>query len=414
MKSEIKVLLFIKRTYPDKNGFCPLMGKITIKGKERTTAQFGCKMMVDPNIWNATAQRCIGKSHTVSNINQEIEWMLFLIRKRFEELYDKNEFVTAEEIRDVFQGKESVQVKLLQLFKIHNENYAACIGPGRAKSTYYQYCNTYRILSEFIKFEYKTSDIVIKALQPPFIETFYTYLRDIKKHKPETIIGHINKVRVIIHIAIREEIILTNPFEDFRIQKSKYKRLYLEQDELLRLMQTTFDTPNMNFTRDMFLFSAFTGLSYCDIVNLLKEHLIKDCEGYMWIKTFRQKTTVPTNIRLLDIPLNIIEKYEGSMIDGKLFPMLSNTIMNQYLKKMGKLCGIGINLTFHRARPTFATTIALSNGMSMESIAKVLGHKNIQTTQLYARITDMKLNADIEALAEKLAGRTFKFYKDYL
>ena len=153
--------------------------------------------------------------------------------------------------------------------------------------------------------------------------------------------------------------------------------------------------------RDLFVFSCFTGLAYIDVANLTPENIVT-LDDKQWIMTKRQKTSVATNVLLLDIPKNIIEKYSGKTYrDGKLFPMLTNQRTNSYLKEIADICGIKKDLTFHMARHTFAT-MSLSKGVSMESVPKMLGHTNIKTTQIYARITNKKIEYDMEQLAGKL------------
>ena len=151
----------------------------------------------------------------------------------------------------------------------------------------------------------------------------------------------------------------------------------------------------MELVRDLFVFSCFTGLAYIDVANLTPENIVT-LDDKQWIMTKRQKTSVATNVLLLDIPKNIIEKYSGKIYrNGKLFPMLTNQRTNSYLKEIADICGIKKDLTFHMARHTFAT-MSLSKGVSMESVSKMLGHTNIKTTQIYAHITNKKIEHDME------------------
>ncbi|WP_303027555.1 site-specific integrase, partial [Duncaniella muris] len=156
--------------------------------------------------------------------------------------------------------------------------------------------------------------------------------------------------------------------------------------------------------RDIFIFSCYTGLAYIDIKELKKEHIQTSFDGNQWIMTHRHKTGTPVNVPLLAIPQELIKKYEGQAKDGLLFPVLSNQKMNAYLKEIAVVCGIEKNITFHLARHTFATTVTLSHGVPIESVSKMLGHTNIQTTQIYARITNQKISKDMAALAEKMGG----------
>lgn len=405
MKTEMKVLLYLKKNEQDMNGLCPLMGKITIKGKENSVAQFGCKIKVNPNIWNATSQRCTGKSNIAITTNKEIESLLLLLRSRFNELDDYNEVVSALDVKNALQGIAAAQTTLLKLFEEHNEEFALRIGVNRTANTYYEYLNTYRILAEFINFKYKVSDVPIKSLDISFVESFDLWMRVEKKYMPNTFSGHIIRLKKIVRMAIYKGIITIHPFADFKPQKGDKKQLYLTEDELSRFMNATFDTPNRNFTRDMFLFSVFTGFCYCDICNLTESNIKKDSNGNLWIETTRQKTGTPENVLLLDVAVQLIEKYRGTASNGKLFPMLLNTSINPHLKIMAKQCGINRRLTFHMARHTFASQICLSGGVPIETVSKAMGHKNISTTQRYAKVTNEKIDRDVTALRNNITGK---------
>lgn len=405
MKTEMKVLLYLKRNEQNKDGLCPLMGKITIQSKSNSTAQFGCKIKINPTIWNATSQRCTGKSRVAIKTNKEIESLLLLLRARFEEIYDVTDKVSALGVKNAFQGIATAQVTLLKLFQEHNDEYELRVGINRAASTYYQYRNSYRLLSAFIQAKYRISDVSVKSLNGLFIENFNTFLQVDERQKPNTIKGHINRLKSIGYIAVSKGVINVNPFTDFRPSNPERKQLYLTQDELSRLMNTTFDTPNRNFTRDMFLFSVFTGICHCDMCTLSERHLKRDNNGKLWIETTRQKTGTPENVLLLDIAIALIKKYKGTAKDGKLFPMLSNVSINCHLKKIAKQCGITRNLTYHMSRHTFGSQICLSQGVPIETVSRAMGHKNISTTQRYAKVTHEKIDRDVTALHNEIQGK---------
>lgn len=405
MKTEFKVLLYLKRNSLGKDGLCPLVGRIMVKGVSNSVAQFGCKIKVDPELWNATSQRCIGKSRLATSTNREIDKMLLLLQRRYTELLEISDDVTAVQVRDAFQGMAEKQVTLLGLFQEHNEEYTLRIGVNRAVNTVYQYKHTYRFVAEFLKKKYKVSDIPFKALDEQFIESFELYLRIDRKFQPGTSIGHIQRLKHIAQIAVNRCIVPFSPFKDFSPVKPRQKQMYLTGEELDKLMNTTFDTPNRNFTRDMFLFSVFTGICYCDMRNLTGKNVTRDNEGNLWIETIRQKTGTPENVRLLDIAVRIIEKYRGMAPDGKLFPMLTKESMNIHLKKMAVQCGIERNLSFHMARHSFASQICLTQGVPIETVSKAMGHKNISTTQRYAKVTNEKVDKDVTELGRLIACR---------
>lgn len=405
MKTEIKVLLYLKRNGQGKDGLCPLMGRIMVKGTVNSVTQFGCKIKVDPKLWNATSQRCTGKSRMAVTTNREIDRMLLLLQRRYNELAEISDDITAAQIRDAFQGMAEKQVTLMGLFRENNEEYALRVGVNRAPNTLYLYKNTYRLVEGFLKERYKVSDIPFKALDESFIEAFELYLRIDRKFQTGTSIGHVQRLKHIAQIAVNRAVVPFSPFKDFSPMKPGQKQMYLTREELDKLMGTTFDTPNRNFTRDMFLFSVFTGICYCDMRNLTEKNVVRDYEGNLWIETRRQKTGTPENVRLLDIAVKIMEKYRGMAPEGKLFPMLTKESMNIHLKKMAVQCGIDRNLSFHMARHTYATEICLSNGVPIETISRMMGHSNIRTTQIYAEITNQKVRKDFGILSEKTRNR---------
>ena len=414
----MKVLLYIKRSEKDKDGLSPLMGRIAVRGKNNSIAQFSCKFKVDVRLWNATAQRCTGKSKMAVMANREIERTLLLLRQRFNELKDLKEVVSAEEVKNAYQGLAEAQDTIMKLFEEHNEEYALRVGVNRAVNTYYQYTNTYRHLAVFLQDKYHLSDMPVKQIDSNFIEDFDMYMRTVKRFKPRTIVGHINRLKCVMMLAVFRGIIPFSPFKGYRPQKPEFKQMYLTEEELAKFANTTYDIPNRNFTRDMFLFSCWTGICYCDIRALTEENLVKAEDGSLWIHTERQKTGTPECVRLMEIPLAILEKYKGMDANGKLLPMLTKESMNIHLKKMAVMesmnihlkkmavmCGINRPISFHVARHTFGSIICLSQGIPIETVSKIMGHKHIKTTQRYAKVTQDKIDRDVDRLNEAIGGK---------
>ena len=205
----------------------------------------------------------------------------------------------------------------------------------------------------------------------------------------------------IIILARNNGLIVHDPFANYKIQLKKVDRGYLTEQEMNKIIQKKFPTKRLEQVRDIFIFSCFTGLAYIDVKELTKNHIRISFDGNIWIMTKRHKTKVNVNVPLMDIPKKILQKYEGELPDDKILPVLSNQKMNAYLKEIGDVCGITKNLTFHLARHTFATTVTLSKGIPIETVSKMLGHTNIQTTQIYARITNDKISKDMQGLSEK-------------
>lgn len=211
--------------------------------------------------------------------------------------------------------------------------------------------------------------------------------------------------RKMIKLAINEGIISRDPFEGYAPERPIAKQKYLTREELDRIMTTQLDHPSRYITRDMFLFSVFTGLAYRDICNLTPSNIIKADNGVLWIKTSRQKTGTPCDIPLLDIPKQIIEKYKGVTKNGKLLPMLSCGRLNKNLKVIAKLCNIERRLIYHAGRHTYATEICLSQGVPIESVSRMLGHRDLRSTRIYAKITNHKIAEDMNVLESRIKDK---------
>ena len=401
----MKVLLYLKRNGQYEQGMCPLMGRISIKGHCNSTAQFSCKVKVNPKLWNATSQRCMGKSKVATTTNREIEKMLLLIRYRFDELVEAGKKFCAEDLKNAFQGIASVQMTLLRLYKIHNEEFAQRVGVNRAESSYYQYTVNYRRLEEYIRTQKKVSDLPLKQLDMTFIEDYALYLQKEWKYKPATKIGHIKALSKLMNMAVYRGLIPANPFKGFKTQQPEQKKRYLEMDELKKIMTVELTKPNCILTRDLFVFSAFTGICYCDMCNLKETSLVQMADGTYWINTCRQKTGTPENVRLMDIPLAIVRKYKGMTDDGKLLPMLADGSIRTHLRRIAEKCGFDFYFSFHQARHTFGTTICLGNGIPIETISKIMGHRNINITQHYAKVTEKKIADDVSGLGFCLGSK---------
>jgi site-specific recombinase XerD len=183
------------------------------------------------------------------------------------------------------------------------------------------------------------------------------------------------------------------------------ERVYLSEEEIENIINKDFKTDRLSLVRDIFLFSCFTGLAYIDVKNLTKSHISLGIDGEKWIFTHRQKTETASKIPILPITQMIIDKYEDHpecCNQNKLLPILSNQKMNAYLKEIAGVCEIEKDLTFHIARHTFATTVTLTNGVPIESVSKMLGHKNLRTTQHYAKVLDKKVSEDMMILRNKM------------
>jgi site-specific recombinase XerD len=307
-------------------------------------------------------------------------------------------------VRNVFLGAETKQQTLLELFDRHNRERGLQVCVNICRIVLKGYIRTRERLADFIRLWYNVSDIPVKEIDPKFINDFETYLVTNYQLAHNTLAKYLKNLRHIIGIAIDSEMITKNPFSRRNVQYINTDRGFLTQDEIDTLIGLRFDSTELEQARDIFLFCCFTGLSYTDLCSLKKENIQLSCDGKLWIKGRRQKTDTEYNIPLLNIPKMILKKYEKQQTDtdGKLLPVKYLQKYNSLLKEIVNICGIDKRITSHLARHTFATTIALSKGVPIESVSKMPGHTSIKTTQIYARILNSKISSDMDALAEKL------------
>lgn len=294
-------------------------------------------------------------------------------------------------------------IGILAYFKRHNDGFAAKVGYSRTRGTFDRYKVVYSHLAAYIRGRYRKDDIPLQRIRSSFVEGFDNWLRVKCRLAPNSIWGYMIAVKHIFMLARNEGLMAVNPFASYVNSYTGVDRGYLSEEELVRLMEVPARTRVEEQVRDLFLFSAFTGLAYIDIKNLRETNVRKYFDGNWWLILRRHKTQVESNVRLLDVPLRLVEKYRGSQPDGHLFPVPSNNCCNENLHHLAERCGIKTHLTFHVGRHTFAT-IALNRGMPIETLSRILGHTNIRTTQIYAKITDRKVSADMAALAGSLAA----------
>lgn len=399
MRSTFRVLFYVKKGSARPNGDLPLMCRLTVDGEVK---QFSCKMDVPPRLWDVKNGRATGKSVEAMQINLAVDKIRVEVNRHYQELMQSDGYVTAAKLRDAYLGIGVKQETLLKLFEQHNVEYRKKVGFNREVATWKKYCCVCKRVREFLAHTYHREDIPLKELNLTFINDFEYFLRTEKKCRTNTVWGYMIVLKHIVAIARNDGRLPFNPFSGYINSPESVDRGYVTKEEIHTIMNTKMPDKTHELVRDLFLFSTFTGLAYSDVKNLTEDNLQTFFDGNLWIITRRKKTNTESNIRLLDVPKCIIEKYKGMTRDNKVFPMPSNTTCNKILKTIAKLCGIKTHLTYHVARHSAATTILLSNGVPIETVSRLLGHTNIKTTQIYAKITAQKISQDLEQLSDKL------------
>ena len=399
MRSTFKVLFFLKRDKQKTNGMIPLFCRITVDGQE---ARFGMKCDVNPKYWDVKTGRATGRTAEAAKANTLVDNTQAALYKVYREMQERDNYVTAEKVKNAFLGFEQKHQTLLELFDSHNEERKQQIGLNLHKSTYHRYSTTRQRIADFLMYKYNLTDIPVKEINRQFISDFETYLLTQYDLSQNYITSMMKKFRHIIELALNKEWIIRNPFKEHKLQWQKTDRGFLTQSEIEALMDCQFEDEQLEKARDIFIFCTFTGLAYTDTKHLTNENIQSSFDGNnTWIKGKRQKTDIEYNIPLLTIPKLILEKYKGKTLGNFLLPVVSITLYNNMLKKIAKQCGIKKNVSSHLARHTFAT-FALTNGVSIECVSKILGHTKISTTQIYARVIDKKIGNEMKMFAGKL------------
>lgn len=289
---------------------------------------------------------------------------------------------------------------LISFFHKHNCEFEKKVGFSRAEITLSRYKIVCQHLENFVKSEYGKDDLYLSRISLATINDFDVYLRKKLKLKPNTVWVYMTVFKHIVLLARNEGLIANNPFCGYKNCRKQVDRDYLLENELLAVYYAEMPSTSSELVRDLFVFSAYTGISYSDLRRLKPENVKKMFDGNLWVVYRRKKTNVDCSVRLFDIPLQIIEKYQG-MQKEQLFRVPSNGYCNDLLSIVMYASGIHRKITFHAARHTFATLL-LSKGVAIETVSRILGHNNIRTTQIYAKITNEKLSADMRRLAHFL------------
>ena len=401
-RSTFKVLFYVKRQ-SEKSGQIPVMGRITING---TISQFSCKFTVRSTLWDAKANKASGKSLEAQRLNEKLENIKTNIGKQYQRLCDRDSYVTAEKVRNAFLGMGDDCRLLLQTFDEYLAGFLKRVGKDRAYSSYDNYRKRRNRLASFLEYEYRVKDIPFKELKRDFIEKFVVYLSSVQGMRSGTIHSTLKKLKLMTYTAYKNGWIPADPFAGFYVKAEYSERRYLSASELQAVMDVRLPNYRTGINRDAFVFCAFTGLSHVDVVKLTHADIYTDDNGDRWIIDRRQKTGTQFRVKLLPVAAMLYDRYKDMHLSGdRVFPLKGTyNTLNMSLRHVARHAGLSFNPTIHCARHTFATTVTLTQGVPLETVSKMLGHKRITTTQIYAKITNDKIGQDMTALSEKLNG----------
>lgn len=402
MRSTFKVLFYLKRNKEKTQSVVPLMGRITVNG---TISQFSAKLSVPERLWEVRGGRAKGRSLEADRINRYLDDIRSQIDRHYRDIRDRESYVTAEKVKNAWLGFGKRYRTLLSTFRSFTDDLHGRIGVDRSKNTWYRYLATMKHLQAFLTAKYRVSDIALAELEQSFIEQFHVYLKTERALKLTSICRYLDCLINVVKVSFNDGIMPRNPFASYRYNEPTPERAFLNEAEILTLQHAALRTKKQRIIRDLFLFSCFTGICYADMKSLVWKQFEQDAHGDWWVTGNRCKTDTQYVVKLLPAALSILERCrdDGAERVFSFIPHL-NTV-DRSLKRIAVLCGIEKKLTFYVGRHTYATTICLMNGVSLETLSKMLGHKRITTTQTYAKVTQPMVDREVEMLKEKLADK---------
>lgn len=398
-RSTFSLLFFIKKKRLLKSGEAPIYMRITINKKNTESS---IKRSIIPANWDPRSGKCKGHNDKAKTLNS---YLLLMTKKVYDahmKIQESGEDVTASAVRINVEGLENRQVMLLDYYLHHNQQMKDLIEKEFSHATWKRHQTSKNNVAAFIKSEYRKADIPLSKINQSFIRKYQHYLRTIRDCNNNSTVKYIKNLGKIIRRAMSEGLIKVDPFVGIRFKLDKVEKCFLDSEELDKLKCTYIENDRIAQVRDVFVFCCYTGLAFIDVKELGTSHLFQDPDGTLWIKKKRGKTDIEAVIPVLEPAKQILADYHGIpwlRKQNRLLPVLSNQKYNAYLKEIAALCGINKELTTHTARHTFATTVTMAEGISLEVVSKMLGHTTIVMTQQYAKMLPARIKHEMTQLA---------------
>ena len=407
MRSTFKILFYINRQKIKSDGNTPIFCRITIDGKNTAiTTGEECQ----PSEWNAKQSLTTNRK-----TNQRICEFRELIKKNYRDILTRDGVVSVELIKNHLQGIATNPTTLLAMSKAELQSVQESVGKSRAEGTFLNLSYSDRNLRDFIGNK-GIKDIPIATITESLFEQYRFFLKK-RGLKASTINTNLCWLSRLMFRAVSKRIIRCNPFENAKYEKEEKKICFLQKSEVMKLMAMRMNDRDSELTRLMFVFSCFTGMAIADMENLEYRHIQTAADGQIYIRKERQKTKVEFIVPLHPVAEAIINRCRNEQKrneeqrtlkekgDSHVFNCdCSRSVLNSKLSIVGKACGVRQRLSYHMARHTFGT-MSLSAGIPIESIAKMMGHASISSTQIYAQVTDNKISEDIDRLIAKQSAK---------
>lgn len=391
MRSTFKTLFYINRGKVKKDGTTAIFCRITVDG-EQTVITTG--IFCNPSDW---------KSKKGEVKDEKANSQLKSFRQRIEQTYEntlkKYGVVSVDLLKNAILEIHAVPTMLLLAGEAERERLRVRSLEINSTSTYRQSKISQNNLREYL-LTLKMKDIAFTDITEEFGESYKLFLKG-KEYKS----GHINHcftwLNRLIYIAVDQEILRFNPIADVKYEKKEPPQLqHISRNELKLIMEKPMPNKFQELIRRAFIFSAFTALAYVDLKGLYPRYIGRTAEGKPFIRIYRKKTQVEAYVPLHPVAEQILSLYNTEDDTKPVFPLPNRDQIWYCITEIGFLAGVKGNMSYHQARHTFATLL-LSEGIPIESISKMMGHTNISTTQVYAKVTDMKISEDMDKLIER-------------
>lgn len=378
--------------------------RITVDGQR---VENNIRKSILPNLWDQSKERAKGTSAVAVDLNRFIQDARIRVHQIVTELQQTGAEINPQIVQQRFYGVGQVRKQertILQVIQEHNDEAKQLIGKDFVEITWRRYETMKRYLGELIKQKYGVDDLPLSDFTGEVIRAYEVYLKTEKDLYQNTLIRYMKALKKITNRCLANDWIQKDPFVGIKFREEPTEPEFLTLEEVDRIYNCNPGSKRLEVIRDMFLMSAFTGLAFTDVSQLTEDHIVTDNDGNKWIRKPRQKTKQMSNIPLLDVPLAIIEKYQGdkkATKKGILLPIPCNQVMNRYLKEIATICKINKHLTMHTARHTYAT-LCLSQGVSLKNVSKMLGHASVKMTERYARVLDSSIMRDMNSIRDTL------------
>jgi len=402
ISKRFSLLFFLKKSRNNSSSEAAIYMRITI---DQQRAEVSTKRVCDPKRWNSHTGRVTGTKEDARATNAYLDTLQSKVYEVHRCLIDCNELVTAEAVKNKLTGLTERPRLLMELFRHHNNQMKVLVASQEyAQGTLDHFETTYDHVYDFLRWKYNRTDVDVKKINYEFIADLEYFLKAEKKIAHNTTMKYLGDFKKIVLLCVKKEWLLKDPFIGYKLTRKEVTKEFLVTEELETITAKKFATERLTIVRDIFLFSCYTGLAYADVQKLKRSEIRTGIDGFKWLFIQRKKSHTPAPIPLLPVCLAIIERYKNHpkcLASDMVLPILSNQKMNEYLKEIAVVCSIEKVLTYHLARHTFATTVTLNNDVPIESVSKMLGHKNLKTTQHYAKILNKKVSEDMKTLRLK-------------